>query len=81
MEGGVRPRRGQAPSRLQLLAAARGGADEAHIGDEELFAEDELEGMLRSVEEAEAVRIAMGWDGEEEVGETGERRGRKSGSA
>ncbi|KAH9890673.1 hypothetical protein C8Q73DRAFT_765033 [Cubamyces lactineus] len=55
----------EAPSRLQLLAAARGGADEAHIADEELFGEDELEGMLRSEAEAEAVRIAMGWHVEE----------------
>ncbi|KAI0328122.1 hypothetical protein GY45DRAFT_1362902 [Cubamyces sp. BRFM 1775] len=68
----------EAPSRLQLLAAARGGADEAHIADEELFGEDELEGILRSEEEAQAVRIAMGWD-VEEMGfdEAGEKRGRK----
>ncbi|KAI0350082.1 hypothetical protein OH77DRAFT_1593777 [Trametes cingulata] len=57
-----------APSRLQLLATERGGADEEHIADEELFGEDELEGFMRSPEEAEAVRIAMGW----ELGEEGE---------
>ncbi|KAI8999003.1 hypothetical protein BD414DRAFT_454349 [Trametes punicea] len=51
-----------APSRLQLLAAVRGGADETHVADEELFEGDELEGMMRSPEEVEAVRIAMGWD-------------------
>ncbi|TBU29028.1 hypothetical protein BD311DRAFT_693598 [Dichomitus squalens] len=51
-----------APTRLQLLASARGGTEERHITDEELFAEDELEGLMRSPEEAEAVRIAMGWD-------------------
>ncbi|CDO74882.1 hypothetical protein BN946_scf185004.g32 [Trametes cinnabarina] len=74
----------EAPSRLQLLAAARGGADDAHIADDELFAEDELEGMLRAPAEIEAVRTAMGWDrdGEEceEVGKEGameKRRGKK----
>ena len=50
------------PTRLQLLATARGGADEAHIADEELFAADELDGLFRSPEEVEVVRIAMGWD-------------------
>ncbi|EIW60749.1 uncharacterized protein TRAVEDRAFT_57891 [Trametes versicolor FP-101664 SS1] len=51
-----------APSRLQLLAADRGGADESCIADDELFGEDELEGFMRAPEEVEAVRIAMGWD-------------------
>ncbi|KAL7283049.1 hypothetical protein ACG7TL_002473 [Trametes sanguinea] len=54
----------EAPSRLQLLATARGGADDAHVADEELFAEDELEGMFRAPEEVEAVKVAMGWDRE-----------------
>ncbi|KAI1788476.1 hypothetical protein LXA43DRAFT_1159325 [Ganoderma leucocontextum] len=54
------------PSRLQLLASARGGTEERHIADEELFAEDELEGLMRSPEEAEAVRVAMGWDLDED---------------
>ncbi|KAI0831770.1 hypothetical protein BC628DRAFT_1349723 [Trametes gibbosa] len=57
-----------APSRLQLLAADRGGADETHIADEELFGEDELEGLMRSPAEVEAVRIALGWDHDEEDG-------------
>ena len=51
----------QAPTRLQLLATERGGTDERHIADEELFTADELDGLMRSAEEAEAVRIAMGW--------------------
>ena len=51
----------QAPTRLQLLATERGGTDERHITDDELFTADELEGLMRSAEEAEAVRIAMGW--------------------
>ena len=54
------------PSRLQLLASARGGTEEHHIADAELFAEDELEGLMRSPEEVEAVRIAMGWDIDDE---------------
>ncbi|KAI0648238.1 hypothetical protein C8Q79DRAFT_999652 [Trametes meyenii] len=52
----------EVPSRLQLLAVARGGADATHITDEELFGDDELEGLMRTPEEAKAVRIAMGWD-------------------
>ncbi|KAI0373328.1 hypothetical protein BV20DRAFT_805741 [Pilatotrama ljubarskyi] len=77
-----------APSRLQLLAAERGGADEEHIADEELFGADELEDMMRTPEEAEAVRIAMGWeeheDGEykaadDSVGEKKRTRKRKRG--
>ncbi|TFK84521.1 hypothetical protein K466DRAFT_553454 [Polyporus arcularius HHB13444] len=50
-----------APSRLQLLATERGGTDERHIADDELFTADELDGFMRSPEEAEAVRVAMGW--------------------
>lgn len=59
-----------APSRLQLLAVDRGGADESCIADDELFGEDELEGFMRAPEEVEAVRIAMGWDedGDADVG-------------
>ncbi|RPD59131.1 hypothetical protein L226DRAFT_553616 [Lentinus tigrinus ALCF2SS1-7] len=55
-----------APTRLQLLANERGGTDEQHIADDELFAADELDGLMRSPEEAEAVRIAMGWSAEPE---------------
>ena len=49
------------PTRLQLLASARGGADEHHIADDELFAADELEGLLRTPSEVEAVRAMLGW--------------------
>ncbi|KZT11649.1 uncharacterized protein LAESUDRAFT_755282 [Laetiporus sulphureus 93-53] len=51
-----------APTRLQLLAACRGGAEEKDIADEELFIEGELEAMLRSPEEVDIVRTAMDWD-------------------
>ncbi|KAI0668542.1 hypothetical protein C8Q78DRAFT_1047724 [Trametes maxima] len=78
----------EAPSRLQLLAVARGGADAAHIPDDELFGEDELEGLMRTPEEAEAVRIAMGWDvGGDDVeepargnGKRGKKRKREEGA-
>ncbi|PIL30498.1 hypothetical protein GSI_07198 [Ganoderma sinense ZZ0214-1] len=56
------------PSRLQLLASARGGTEPRHIADEELFTEDELEGLMRSPEEVEAVRTAMGWDLDDDEG-------------
>lgn len=49
------------PTRLQLLAAARPGG-ETDVGDEELFEEGEMEGIIRDASEVEAVRIAMGWD-------------------
>ncbi|KAH9926127.1 uncharacterized protein B0H18DRAFT_351681 [Fomitopsis serialis] len=54
-----------APSRLQLLVASRTRA-ESDIPDEELFTDGELDGMLRSAEEAGQLRIALGWDAEEE---------------
>ncbi|KAI0781321.1 hypothetical protein BD413DRAFT_660284 [Trametes elegans] len=69
-----------APSRLQLLVAARGGADDAHIADEELFGADELEGLLRTPEEAHAVGVAMGWDledGADAGGGAARQRGKK----
>ena len=56
----------QAPTRLQLLATERGGTDEQHIADDELFTADELDDLMRAPEEAEAVRIAMGWSEEAE---------------
>ena len=56
------------PSRLQLLSTARGGTEEHHIADDELFAEGELEGLLRSPEEMEAVRTAMGWNQDDDEG-------------
>ncbi|KAI0933650.1 hypothetical protein AcV5_005742 [Taiwanofungus camphoratus] len=77
----------QAPTRLQLLAASRGGAEEANIPDEELFADGELESMLRSPEEADVLRAVMEWGAEDEedeistrdkVQEGGKKRKRKS---
>ena len=47
--------RGSTPTRLQLLAASRGGSTEKDIADEELFANGELEGLLRSEQEREAL--------------------------
>ena len=51
------------PTRLQLLANARGG--DHGVDDNELFEEGELEGMLRSEEEMEVVRRTMGRDWDE----------------
>ncbi|GBE82611.1 predicted protein [Sparassis crispa] len=59
----------KAPTRLQLLASSRGGTGEGNIADEELFAEGELEGIFRSAEEADIIRVTMGWDAEEGVDE------------
>ncbi|KAH7922836.1 hypothetical protein BV22DRAFT_1016542 [Leucogyrophana mollusca] len=58
------------PTRLQLLAADRGGSTEEHIDDEELFGEGELEGIFRSEQEREALEplFMMEW------GESGGRR-------
>lgn len=58
--------RGTPPTRLQLLAASRGGSTVEHIADEELFANGELEGLLRSEQEQEALRplFQLNW-GEE----------------
>ncbi|KAK0503116.1 hypothetical protein EDD18DRAFT_1244673, partial [Armillaria luteobubalina] len=39
------------PTRLQLLSVARGGASPSEVGDDELFEEGELEGLMRSEEE------------------------------
>ncbi|KAF8447472.1 hypothetical protein L210DRAFT_3390192 [Boletus edulis BED1] len=47
--------RGTPPTRLQLLAASRGGSTAEHIADEELFASGELEGLLRNEQEREAL--------------------------
>lgn len=48
------------PTRLQLLAAQReGGAED--IRDDELFAEGELDGFLRSEVEVEGLREMLGW--------------------
>ncbi|KAG2349610.1 hypothetical protein BDR05DRAFT_955480 [Suillus weaverae] len=43
-------------SRLQLLALSRGGGSAEHICDDELFAEGELEELLRNSEEQEALK-------------------------
>jgi len=48
------------PTRLQLLAAARGGTDE--ISDSELFAENELESLLRNEEEIKMMAHLYDWD-------------------
>lgn len=58
--------RGTPPTRLQLLAATRGGSTVEHVADEELFANGELEGLLRSEQEQEALRplFQLNW-GEE----------------
>ena len=67
------------PTRLQLLASARGGGDSVHIADDELFAEDELAALFRTPEEVEVVRVAMGWEADDapapEGSSAGEMRG------
>jgi len=66
------------PSRLQLLAASRGG--EKDITDEELFGEGELERLFRSEGEIESLRKISGWgDWEDETNdaEEGKTRVRK----
>ncbi|KAF9246113.1 hypothetical protein BU15DRAFT_84920 [Melanogaster broomeanus] len=45
-----------APTRLQLLAASRGGSAPEDIADEELFEQGEWEGLLRSDQEREALQ-------------------------
>ncbi|KAG8217902.1 hypothetical protein J3R82DRAFT_6068 [Butyriboletus roseoflavus] len=58
--------RGTPPTRLEFLSASRGGSTAEHIADEELFANGELEGLLRSEQEREALRplFQLNW-GEE----------------
>ncbi|GLB35406.1 hypothetical protein LshimejAT787_0209710 [Lyophyllum shimeji] len=69
------------PTRLQLLTASRGAADD--ISDEELFAEGELEGMIRPPEEAQEVEarlVGLGiLPGVEEEEEERRERGRRMG--
>ena len=55
------------PARLQLLALDRGGANEEQIPDEDLFAEGELEKMLRSEGEVQMLRERYGWKQGEEA--------------
>ncbi|KAI0806974.1 hypothetical protein C8Q74DRAFT_1188006 [Fomes fomentarius] len=71
----------RAPTRLQLLASERGGTDETQIADDELFAEDELEGYMRSPEEAAVVRTAMGWDADADRDDAGNVSERTTGEA
>lgn len=49
------------PTRLQLLALDRGGVTEEQIPDEDLFAEGELENMLRNEGEVQMLRERYGW--------------------
>lgn len=65
---------GRAPSRLQLLATLRGGADEDKITDEELFTEGELESLLRNDNEIRTLRETFGWPEEEANGDSEEVR-------
>lgn len=53
------------PTRLQLLAAARGGADE--ISDDELFEDGELENLMRSEEEMKVIAHMYDWGRESDV--------------
>lgn len=53
-----------APSRLQILATRAPAGD---IPDEELFADGELDGLIRTAEEVGQLQTALGWDGEEEA--------------
>jgi hypothetical protein len=48
------------PSRLRVMANQRGGADAKHIADDELFEDGELEAVMRTSEEVEALRRVVG---------------------
>ncbi|CAA7265430.1 unnamed protein product [Cyclocybe aegerita] len=73
------------PTRLQLLALDRGGSSPSRIPDEDLFAEGELDGLVRSEEEVGLLRRVFGWEegdgdaecGDEEPGEKKRKRKRK----
>jgi transcription factor IIIB 90 kDa subunit len=54
-------------SRLQLLALVRGGGAPEHISDDELFANGELDELLRTKEELEALKPLFRLQWEEEV--------------
>ncbi len=56
------------PSRLQLLAAERGGPD--GISDDELFVDGELENLMRSEEEIKVIAAVYGWGKEGEVSDS-----------
>ena len=50
------------PTRLQLLALDRGGVNEEQIPDEDLFAEGELEKILRNEGEVQMLKERYGWN-------------------
>lgn len=54
----------QTLTRLQQLARERGGSDVTHIPDDELFAEGELEALLRTSDEVEVIRPLLSSQGE-----------------
>lgn len=58
---------GTPPTRLQLLVASRGGSTADHIADEELFADGELEGLLRNEREREALSPLFQLNWSEEI--------------
>ncbi|KAJ3542414.1 hypothetical protein NMY22_g3518 [Coprinellus aureogranulatus] len=66
------------PTRLQLLATSRGGSGEDAIRDDELFAEGELEGMLRSSGEVELMRRILQFDDEDDESDEGGRSNEKA---
>ena len=51
-------------TRLQRLAQERGGSDVAHIPDAELFAEGELEAILRTSDEIQVIKPLLSFEGE-----------------
>ena len=51
-------------TRLQRLAQERGGSDVAHIPDDELFAEGELEAILRTSDEIQVIKPLLSFEGE-----------------
>lgn len=66
------------PTRLQLLAASRGGDED--IMDEELFGEGELERLFRSEVETQSLRETFSWgdwEDKPDYAEEGNRRVRK----
>jgi transcription factor IIIB 90 kDa subunit len=68
------------PTRLQLLVAERdGGADD--VGDDELFAEGELDDFLRSEDEVEGLRRVLGWEEGKEEPDSAEKTGKGPKSA
>lgn len=63
------------PTRLQLLAAARGGAGPKEVDDDELFEEGEWKSILRSEEECQKLKDLWEWaDGDGAVNDAEERQ-------